>query len=218
MTTKLGNIVDIQIGYQPKDREITSPGGDGVGIIQIKDVDQDDDFVEHFLPNAPEYRLWIGDLSTISKDADLSRYSVQEGDLLFLSRGSRNYCIPITPQFTQPFGTADQPPIFTYYFYRLSVKVDGVMPEYVAWFINQSRTQYRFDSLAQGSHMKMVNKTTLQNIEIPIPNLEVQRKIIDIDLLHQAEKHLHETLIHKKTQVTEAVLRKMAWGENKKAE
>ena len=72
----------------------------------------------------------------------------------------------------------------------LRPKTKSVLPEYLAWAINQSSSQRYFDSVAQGTNMRMVSRTDIANLDISLPNLDTQQKIVDVDALARHEQML----------------------------
>ena len=62
--------------------------------------------------------------------------------------------------------------------YILRPRQRVVLPEFVAWAINQPRAQRHFDRFARGTNMRMVPRAVLTGLEIALPDLEVQRRVV----------------------------------------
>ena len=186
MTRRFGDIADIRIGYQFRGRVETDPAGN-VRVIQIKDIDD-------------QRRIHIAELATVKLERP-EPYLTQEGDVLFLGRGHRLYStvVPKTASTT----------IATGYFFILTPKTGGVLPEYLAWCTNQADFHESLRPYLRGSHMPMVSKSDLQELQIPVPRLEVQRRILDLNRLLEDERRLAKTIQEKRAMLVQAVSRKL---------
>jgi restriction endonuclease S subunit len=65
-----------------------------------------------------------------------------------------------------------------------------VTPEYLAWIINQAAAQCHFDRAARGTNMRMVPRSSLDDLEVDIPDIETQRRIVAVDSLAEREREL----------------------------
>jgi restriction endonuclease S subunit len=83
---------------------------------------------------------------------------------------------------------------------------DVIDPRYLAWFINQPATQCYFDKCARGTHLRMIPKNCLDDLEVLVPDLATQRLIVEIDSLAQRERALTLQLAEKKLELTEFAL------------
>lgn len=172
---KLKDIAEIQIGYQHRDRGQTI-SKESVGshrIIQIKDINESIILAEN--------------LTKINPKGDAERYLVNQDDILFLSRGVRALAILVRA----PLKNA----IAAYYFYILRVNSSTVLPEYLAWFISQPKAQAYLKSQQKGSHIKMIPKSAVEDLDIDIPSLKVQKTIIDLEKLRAKEEQTMHSII-----------------------
>ncbi|MBF0095119.1 MAG: restriction endonuclease subunit S [Alphaproteobacteria bacterium] len=111
------------------------------------------------------------------------RYFVRAGDVLFRSRGERNTASALDARFVEP-AVAVLPLLV------LRPKRDVVTPEYLAWAINQPAAQRHFDETAYGASIRMVPRSSLDDLELDIPDIAVQEKIVAIDALAEREREL----------------------------
>jgi len=192
---KLGEIADIQIGFQSRERRRSNTARkDGSHwIIQTKDVDS-------------EGNLLTNQLSKINPAGKIDRYLVTKDIVLFLSRGQNNIAITIH----EPI----QNTLASYYFYILRANLKHVLPEYLAWFINQPSAQGYFESAGQGSLVKMVPKSTFEELEIQVPSLETQRAIVQLDTLRKKEAVIMERLIRSRKRLINGLALKAATKES----
>jgi hypothetical protein len=180
---KLHNLADVQSGYQFRGRVEPHPQGD-ISVIQVKDLR--DDVVLH-----------TDGLIKVKLDKDPAAYLVQEGDVLFLSRGHRLFATAIT----KPLHRAIVPG----YFFIIRLRDSGVLPEYVAWYINQPPAQNRLKPSHAGTHMPIVPKSAFDELEIDVPPLNIQRAIVALDQLSRKERHLCAELEQIRRQMIETV-------------
>lgn len=204
MKSSINDIVAASIGYQHREPIEQSSVG-SCRAIQIKDIDRDGRFAEFFPTPAP-YRLWTGSLYSVTPKGDAERYRVHPGDVLFLSRGHRNFAIPMSPAYVQPFPESWKDIIALYYFYILQIKTpQTITPEYLAWYINQSAAQKYFETNARGSHMKMVPLEVFNGLEVAVPPLATQKKIVELEQLRQKEEKALTQLMSARKKLIQSV-------------
>jgi hypothetical protein len=72
----------------------------------------------------------------------------------------------------------------------LRPKLDVVKPEYLAWAINQPPAQRHFDVAARGTNIRMIPRSSLDDLELDVPDIATQRKIVAVDALAEREREL----------------------------
>jgi len=77
---------------------------------------------------------------------------------------------------------------------------------YLAWVINQEPAQRHFEESAQGTSLRMVSRSSLENLEIAVPSLETQQKILQIDALARRERELAQQLTHARHELIRRLL------------
>lgn len=117
---------------------------------------------------------------------DARRYLVRAGDVLFISRGTRNIAVRIE---SIPERTIVP---LTFYVLRAGEELD---PGYLAWCINQPPVQAAIAQVRTGGGAPQVPRPALGDIRIPIPLLDVQRKIARLGSLMGRERQLTERLV-----------------------
>src|SRR5262245_51473137 len=187
---KLKDIVEIQIGYQHRDKghPINMDSTGTHRIIQIKDLDLEEQFKREVIgrgSSAPY--VWLDKLYQVTPAGDAGRYLVSQGDVLFLSRGQRPYAVPVLQ--------ALEDTVASYYFYILRPDADHVDPEYLAWFINQPTAQACLGRLQRGSHIKIIPKSAFEELEVILPPLATQRAIVELERLRQKEIYTMSRLV-----------------------
>lgn len=182
---RLTEVCSIFPGYTARAR--LEPAGDrGMAAIQLRDVSADG--LAH-----PDELIRV-DLGGVAE-----RYMVSAGDVVFRSRGDRNTAAALDGCFIEP-ALALQPLLI------LRPKRDAVLPEYLAWAINQPSAQRHFDEGARGTNIRMVPKSCLDDLDIDVPDLEAQRRIVAVDALAERENQLVLVLAEKKLQLSRLLL------------
>jgi hypothetical protein len=101
-----------------------------------------------------------------------SAHFLRSGDLVFRARGAKN-----TAAFAaeMPERAALASPLI-----RIRVKDDGIEPRYLQWFINLPASQAFLASGSQGSLVRMVSIEHLARLEVILPPLEEQRRVVGV--------------------------------------
>ncbi len=174
---KLKDIAEIRSGYPFRGR-IEPQANGALRVVQIKDIKDGQPLV-------------AADLVTVNLDRDPEAYSVNKGDVLFLSRGHRLFATPIT----EPLKNT----IATYYFFVLRPRTGSVNPRYLAWYINQPPVQSELNAAKRGSHMPLVSRNDIEALQIEIPPLPTQKAIVNLAELGRRESELLAAIQEKRT-------------------
>jgi hypothetical protein len=79
-------------------------------------------------------------------------------------------------------------------FYVLRPDRQRVLAEYLAWCINQRPAQAFLARHSRGTLVKLLPKGVFEELEVPVPPLEKQRLIVDIEHLRAREEFLFKRL------------------------
>ena len=186
MKKHLGDIAEFRTGYRFRGKVKPDPGGT-VRVVQIKDIDAD-------------LRIQATDLVTVIIDRP-EPYLIQKGDVLFLSRGHRLYAVSVP--------AVEPNTIATGYFYILRPKGRAVLPEYLAWSLNQSHFQESLRPYHRGSHIPMLSLTDVENQRIQVPPLDLQQRILRLHELLDQERRLTTAIQERRSLLVQAVSRKL---------
>ena len=186
---KISKICGIGVGYTARGRLQPADVG-GVSVLQLRDLSLD-------RPVDPAH------LERVHLDGFQSQHLVKTGDVVFRSRGEHNTAFALGAKFHEP--AVALLPLFI-----LRPRTESVLPEYLAWAINQSSAQRYFDSVAQGTNMRMVSRTDIDNLDISLPNLDTQQKIVNVDALAKHEQILMVRLADKRKKLLALILRDQA--------
>lgn len=170
----LRDLTEVQLGYTHRGA-LDSASSGGLRGVRLRDI-------------APDGEIDPRELERYSLSEISARYMVREGDVLFRSRGERTTATALDRRFAEP-AVALSPLMI------LRPDRNVILPEYLAWTINQAPAQRHFEQDAQGTSLRMVPKSSLDTLEIDVPDLKTQQAIIAIDALAEQEKALSERLV-----------------------
>lgn len=167
--------------------------GGSVAVVQMKDI----------LSNGQiDWSSTVWTELAGRKDPDW----LKQGDLLFVSRGSRYHaaCVDELPP----------PAVCGAHLFHLSVREPSeILPAFLAWQIGQPPVQRQLQQAASGSLQLSVTKQSLEALEITLPSLKVQQLLVGLASMAQREKDLLTALIHNREQELEALACALASGQ-----
>ncbi len=183
----------MQMGYQPR-QAVKADNGGTHWLIQMRDLQENGtlrrESLTQFVPErAPE------------------PYIVREGDVLFQVRGWNHWAGVVRG--------LDDCTLAANHFYILRPDTGRVLPEYLAWYINQTEAQRYFQKGAHGSgNVTVVPRAIFESLEIPVPSLAVQEYIIALDRLQWREQEVTTLLQKKRAQWLHALSLRAAKGRS----
>ena len=187
MLIKLSDLVQIRAGYQTRKGVEPDPYGSHF-ILQIRDF------------NESRTSFDPANLARIEADSVNNEQILRDGDVIFLSKGIRNFSFAPT--------NLPQPTLAASYFFILRPKSE-IVPAYLSWFLNLDATKQLISKLASsGVHTPVVRRDVLEGLEIPVPEIESQQKIIELaGLMERQQELLVELAQAQKQFFTEVCLR-----------
>ena len=151
----------------------TEPFGD-VSYLQIKDL----------LSESPEKTA-----SKVALSQKNERYLLKKGDLLFAGKGTTYLCKVFDLIIPAIAST-------TLYIIRLTSK--DILPDYLCWYLNQPNVMAMMKAQQVGTGTPLIHKQVVEDIEIPIPELETQQHIVELARLQAREKELYKAISEKR--------------------
>lgn len=194
MKIKVKSLATVQTGYSFRSRLDTVECGE-LSVIQMKDLLSD---------NTVE----CGCLLKISMPEIKTHHLVQEGDLIFRSRGL----------VTSSAIVLDDPGLAVVAAPLLKIRVKDtrkILPEYLNWFLSQRDAQIFFASQATGTAQRMIGKEVIEDLDVFLPPLTMQKAIIQLATLSEREASLLRTISEKKAQYVSTLLMQVVKGEIK---
>lgn len=192
MKAEIKKLAAVQMGYSFRSRlEVSKTGG--VAVIQMKDLCRDN-------------TVDCGDLIKIDMDEVKEHHLARRGDLIFRSRGLVTTAAIL---LEDPGRAVVAAPLLRI---RIS-NPDIILPEYLNWYIGQRDAQIYLTSRAKGTTQTMISKETIEDLEVALPSLDKQKKIVELASLAAREQVLLNTLAEKRDQHIRATLMRFAKGE-----
>lgn len=181
----LAEIAELLTGYPFRTSVRNEPGGT-LPVIQLQDLATAEG-------NFPESVVRVS-----NHDGQYDRYLLQPTDLLFQARGMKHAAAVVRLQ---------RPMISLPGLHIIRPDMNAVIPDYLAWCINHPTMQAAIASVAQGTHQPFVPKQSLAKLQIPVPPLDTQRHIAEIDRLRAEEGRLAEEL----AKANDALIQSATW-------
>lgn len=162
MMAPLGTVAHVSTGYPFRKKVEPEEGGDVV-LVQLKDME------------GTEGVSGSGSIMLRNEGGKYERYLLRAGDLLFQSRGSRHPVAVVDAGIRGIAGTG---------LHTIRPDRHRALPEFLAWWLNHPTSQVTFkNELARGTYIPFVSKAALHSFSIPLPSLDVQQRIVDVDRL-----------------------------------
>ena len=123
------------------------------------------------------------------------KHLLKDGDVLFAAKGAKN--------FATVFENHNEPSVASTSFFVIRISNQNVLPKYLAWVLNSHATQSLLKAQAIGTSIPSISKQVLENLEITVPSIEIQKAVLQISELRNKEKSLKleiETLREKQIQ------------------
>lgn len=184
MKKKISQISDIKSGFLFK-KGLNSHLEGNLQVIQLKDLDD-------------RGILKLNQLQRIKLENIDPKNFLTNGDVLFKAKTNRPVAGVVKESLTNAIATA--------HYFVISVKNKTVLPDYLAWYLNQRPAQIYFSKNSGGTRIQVVNKQTLGELEIMIPALTIQENIVKVAQLYQKEQELLENIKEEKLKLIAAQL------------
>jgi len=114
------------------------------------------------------------------------KHLLKDGDVLFAAKGTKN--------FAAVFENHNEASVASTSFFVLRPTNKKILPQYLAWFLNNHTTQTLLKGQAIGSSIPSISKQVLDNLEITVPSIETQATILKITKLRNKEKALKQKI------------------------
>jgi restriction endonuclease S subunit len=157
------------------------PYGD-VSYLQIKDL----------FSESPEKTA-----SKVTLSAKNERYLLAKGDLLFAGKGTTYLCEVFDLDIPAIAST-------TLYIIRLASK--DILPDYLCWYLNQPSVMAAMKAQQVGTGTPLIHKQVVEDFEVPVPNIDTQRRIVELAKLQTREKELYHAIAEKRNLITNQLI------------
>jgi hypothetical protein len=174
----LGDLAKVAAGHPFRGAIDTLPAGD-VAVIQARDIDPEDGV------------RWWG-VKFIERPVGRRTDDLADGDVLLATRGTRNPAIVVSG--------VEGPVVCSPHFFVVRPWPDApILPDFLAWQINQAAAQDYLQSHATGSHILNIRRDVVEQLPIVVPPLPLQDLIVEMARAARHEKSLLTSLIQNRS-------------------
>jgi restriction endonuclease S subunit len=166
---KLNAIADVNSGVYSN----TITNGD-VYYFQARDFDENRQLVNNLTP-------------TLNFSENLKKHFLQIGDILIVAKGASF----LSAVYDGTYAPAVASTVF------LVIKIRAkkeVLPAFISWYLNLPSTQSELMNEAKGTSVHSINKSVLQNLEIPLLTKAKQEKLLQIIELRNHERQIEKRI------------------------
>lgn len=153
------------------------------------------------------YRYSEDHVLRISPPKFYEKYLVVAGDVLFMSRGSNNYAVLIE--------SVPDPTIAPLTFFIIHPK-HNVLPEYLAWYLNQEMMKAKLNEIRAGAGTSMIPSKEFRELSIQLPPMATQEKIAELARLQMREKQLLQQFVDETNRLHQVIGKSLFLNPNQK--
>jgi restriction endonuclease S subunit len=187
MKIKIKHLSTVQMGYSFRGRlEIEQKGN--ISVVQMKDLIKDNTVS---CANIVKIEM---EQSKLKK-----HHLIKKGDLVFRSRGQ----ITTSAILLKDLGKA----VVAAPLLKIRIKKNKlILPEYLNWYINQEDAQRFLTKRSKRTGQKMISKKAIEDLEVNLPDIQMQQHIIELAKLSHLETVLMNKISKKRNQYISKVL------------
>ena len=125
----------------------------------------------------------------LKSDKLIEKHLLIQGDVLFAAKGTKNFA------FCYLINEMPSVASTSFFVIRINEKFSNkVLPDFLAWSLNQPKTLNLLKDQAMGTSIVSISKTVLEDLEIAIPPIHIQKNILYISKLRNQEKELNQRI------------------------
>ena len=133
-------------------------------------------------------------LIAVTWDTRTTAPLLQPGDITVIARGDTNKAV---------LYAGEQSVVATSQFFIVTAKRSTVLPTYLCWLINLPQSQRSLER--SGSAIQAISKASLMNMQIPLPPLATQQKLIALQAVWDEEDELIARLQTNREQMLQGI-------------
>lgn len=175
--TKLKNLAEVFSGFSFR-KKIENDKNGKLYVIQMRDLSDDYLAIDQ------------QSMMKIHEEEVPARYLLKRGDILLISKGNNNKALVYDLDLPKAVAASA--------FFVIRPDQSQIDPYYLAWLLNQKPIQQYFNEHRAGTSTANLNIKVIFELEIPIPEKNIQRKVARINFLQQREQILTFQLQEKK--------------------
>ena len=158
------------------------------GIYEKPDINADTLYLQavHFTRSGTFDERVVPQLKLNNK---LEKHILEDGDLLFAAKGLNNFAAVYRTRIGKAVASSS--------FIILKIKEEKkqlIQPDYLAWFITHHKQIKLMHQQQLGTTIPSISMKQLAKLEIDIPSIDVQKKIVEVHQLREKEKELSNSI------------------------
>ncbi|MCK9246579.1 MAG: restriction endonuclease subunit S [Anaerolineaceae bacterium] len=196
----LGEIAEIRTGFTFRERVEEVSAGGNAHVAQIKDVRG-----AWEATNTP--RLQAHQLPLINWQGKDKAFALP-GAVLLPARGAkggyfRASCLVSGQESALPVVVSSQ--------FLVITAREGVLPEFLCWSLNRPAMQYWLSEGAggQGTSLVMLTTKVAKALELEIPGIPIQQKILHLNELWEKEQQLTQALLNNRESMLQGMFQQL---------
>lgn len=112
------------------------------------------------------------------------KHLLKAGDILFAAKGTKNFAAVYEPHYPTAVASTS--------FFVIRLQNTQILPGYLGWYLNHPVIINRLKEQAIGSATPSISKTVLDDLEIPMPTIQKQKLVMEVQQLMRRECALQE--------------------------
>lgn len=186
MRQPLRTLADIRVGYSFRTKIENDAQGD-VRVLQISDIRNTTTLDPYALPLV----RW-----TVASQPPFLR----RGDVVMPARGDHYEALAIE---------SDEPMVASGQLFVIEPRSAAVHPGYLCWFLNQPESRTYMLKNRAGSSIPSLSRAALGDLQVTMPSMETQQKILDLAQLWQREQLLSQQLLANRQKMLDGIYSKL---------
>ena len=175
---RLSKLADVRSGVTFRTKVSHVKDGD-TSVIQMRDVSYENLTISE-------------DVSRIDGRIFKEDSYLKVNDLLFVAKGSKNYSVLYAGQFEKAVAIS--------FFFVIRPK-EHIDASYLNWYLNSSLAQREFHKGSEGTQIRSISKSSLQDLPVILPSYQDQKKVGSLYALMNKEAQLMDILKEKRKQL-----------------
>ena len=145
--------------------------------------------------------------SFIELDGKNDKFLLQPNDVILAGKGHRTFAWA----YNADFGRA----IPSSLFFIIRAKASKVLGAYLAQYLNSEKIQYSLKLIGAGATITSIPKKELEEIDVVIPSMDEQKKIVEFIELLDEDLRLTQDLLKKRAALKKGFINKLISNQNK---
>lgn len=174
----------VQPGYLSRTSVRSVPSGTH-RLLQARDV-------------SPQRGLRLDAVVRFKPERNPDLYGVSRGDILLTARGQDHRACLVD---------MDLPDVLASSVFYIIRPHEGVVPGYLAWWLNQPDIQAALESASRGTGIGYIARPLMEHLPVVLPPLDVQQRIAEAMDLWQRQQSIQARLDQKREQLIQATCR-----------